>query len=49
MFFPKKLKFYGLRDVDSIPQLQRLSDEQKFEIKVVAHILPFRVNNYVIE
>ncbi|GBD87596.1 L-lysine 2,3-aminomutase [bacterium BMS3Abin03] len=49
MFFPKKLKFYGLRDIDSIPQLQRLSDEQKFEIKVVAHILPFRVNNYVIE
>jgi KamA family protein len=45
----RKLKFYGLRDIDRIPQLQKLSDEQRFNIKVVANVLPFRTNNYVVE
>ena len=45
----KKMKFYGLRDLDNIPQLQVLSDDQIFAIKVVSSVLPFRVNNYVIE
>ena len=45
----KKMKFYGLRDIDNIPQLQVLSDDQRFAIKVVSSVLPFRVNNYVIE
>ena len=45
----KKMKFYGLRDLDNIPQLQGLSDDQRFAIKVVSSVLPFRVNNYVIE
>lgn len=49
MVTPKKMKFYGLMDIDNIPQLQDLSDEQKFSIKVVSHILPFRANNYVVE
>jgi KamA family protein len=43
------MKLYGLRDIDNIPQLHSLSSEQKFELKVVSHVLPFRVNNYVIE
>jgi len=45
----KNMKFYSLRDIDKLPQLQNLSPEQRFEIKVVSHILPFRVNNYVVE
>jgi KamA family protein len=45
----KKLKFYGLRDLENIPQLQVLSEDQRFAIKVVSSVLPFRVNNYVIE
>lgn len=49
MITPKKMKFYGLTDIDNIPQLKDLSDEQKFAIKVVSHILPFRANNYVVE
>ncbi len=49
MITPGKMKFYGLRDIDNIPQLQKLSSEQKFELKVVSHVLPFRVNNYVVE
>lgn len=46
---PKKMKFYGLRDIDTIPQLKSLSKEERFNIKVVSNVLPFRVNNYVIE
>ena len=46
---PKKMKFYGLRDLDNITQIQALRDDQKFEIKVVSHVLPFRVNNYVLD
>ena len=49
MITPGKMKFYGLRDIDNIPHMQSLSSEQKFELKVVAHVLPFRVNNYVVE
>jgi KamA family protein len=49
MITPKKLKIYGLKDLDKIPQLQALSQEEIFGIKVVAHVLPFRTNNYVVE
>ena len=49
MITPKKMKFYGLMDIDNIPQLQGLNQEQRFAIKVVSHILPFRANNYVVE
>jgi KamA family protein len=43
------MKFYSLRDIDNIPQLQMLSKEERFNIKVVSNVLPFRVNNYVVE
>ncbi|MGA8263701.1 MAG: lysine 2,3-aminomutase [Ignavibacteriaceae bacterium] len=49
MIAPKKMKFYGLKDIDNIPQLQHLTDEQRFAIKVVSNVLPFRANNYVVE
>ncbi len=49
MIKPRQMKFYGLRDIDKIPQLQNLSDEKRFEIKVVSNVLPFRTNNYVVE
>jgi len=45
----QKLKFYGLNNIEKIPQLERLSKEQIFAIKVVANVLPFRTNNYVVE
>lgn len=44
-----KIKYYGLSQIDNIPQLNRLSQEQQFETKAVAHVLPFRVNNYVLD
>jgi len=49
MISPRKMKFYGIRDLDSIPQIQNLPEDQRFQIKVVSTVLPFRVNNYVIE
>ncbi len=48
MIIPRKMRFYGLRDIDNLPQLNNLTDEQKFQIKVVSNILPFRTNNYVV-
>ena len=49
MIAPRKMKFYGLRNIDKIPQLQNLSKDERFATKVVAHVLPFRTNNYVVE
>ena len=44
-----RMKFYGLRDLDSIPGLDRLSSDDRRALEVVAHVLPFRVNNYVLD
>jgi KamA family protein len=49
MITPRKMKFYGLKDLDTIPQLKALSKEKRFATKVVSHVLPFRTNNYVVE
>ena len=40
---------YTERQLDRIPQLARLSGEQRFEMRVVASVLPFRVNRYVVD
>lgn len=42
-------KVFTQRDIDRIEPLARLSDEQRFEMKVVSSVLPFRVNQYVID
>ncbi len=44
-----QFKVYTQRDLDRIEPLVRLSDEQRFEMKVVSTVLPFRVNQYVID
>ena len=49
MIKPMKMKFYGLRHIDQIPQLHQLTEEERFDIKVVSNVLPFRTNNYVVE
>ena len=38
-----------LRNFDRIPQISRLSENTKFAIRVVGSVLPFRVNNYVVD
>ena len=49
MITPRKMKFFGLKDIDNIPQLKKLSDKEIFALKVVSNVLPFRTNNYVIK
>lgn len=49
MINPKQMRFFGLKDIDNIPQLKVLSVDERFAIKVVSNVLPFRTNNYVIE
>lgn len=45
----QKIRLYGIKDIDHIPQLKRISREERLKMKAVAHVLPFRVNNYVVE
>ncbi|GAB4327006.1 MAG: KamA family radical SAM protein [Dehalococcoidia bacterium] len=41
---------YTVRNFREIPHVQEhLSDEQRFAIEVVAQVLPFKTNNYVVE
>lgn len=45
-----KYKTYTVKTFRQIPQVQKyLSEEQKFDIEVVAQVFPFKVNNYVID
>lgn len=45
---PLDYRVYTKRNVEQIPHLRRLTPEQRFDIRVVANVLPFRVNNYVL-
>ncbi|NOX62954.1 MAG: lysine 2,3-aminomutase [Chloroflexi bacterium] len=42
-------KVYTLQNFKQIPQIRRLDDDQIRAIEIVGRVLPFRVNNYVIE
>ncbi len=44
-----RLRFYHLGHLDEMRQLDRLPDGYREAMKVVAHVLPFRVNNYVVD
>jgi KamA family protein len=37
------------RNFRDIPQVQLLSEEERFSVEVVARVLPFKTNNYVVE
>ena len=45
---PERFKVYTQRDLGAIPQLQQLPESLRFEMEVVASVLPFRVNEYVL-
>ncbi len=45
---PYPYKSYSLHNYDKIPQIQRLTREQKEAIEVVGRVLPFKTNSYVI-
>ena len=44
-----KLRVLTEGHIDEIPQIAGLSEEQRFEMRVVASVLPFRVNGHVLE
>lgn len=44
-----KYKAYLIHNFKTIPQMKKLSDEEINEIEVVGNVLPFKVNNYVID
>ena len=44
-----EFKVYTRKDIDDIRELQTLSEEQRLDMKAVSAVLPFRVNNYVIQ
>lgn len=45
----RKFKVYTQLNIEKIPQLDRFSADQVLSMKAVAQVLPFRVNDYVID
>jgi len=43
------IKYYNLSNFETIPQIKNLTQEQINAIKIVGNVLPFKVNNYVID
>ena len=43
------MKSYTLSNFRQLPQIQQFSEEKQFEMEVVGNVLPFKVNNYVVE
>lgn len=46
---PSRFKVYTDSTIDRIPQLKRLDPDLRIRMKAVASVLPFRVNQYVID
>ncbi len=46
---PRKYRAFVRSDIDRIPQLRRLGPEQLLAMKAVSAVLPFRVNEYVVD
>lgn len=45
----QRFKVYTANHLEQIAQIQKLPEEQKFAMRVVSNVLPFRVNQYVID
>ena len=45
----QKYRAYNIKNFRNIPQMQYLSEEEKSAIEVVGSVLPFKVNNYVVD
>ena len=43
------IKSYTLQNFRSLPQIQKLDEERRFDMEVVGNVLPFKANNYVVE
>jgi len=50
MGFKHNYKVYSLHNFKKIPQIEKyLTKEQIFDIEIVGNVLPFKVNNYVVD
>jgi KamA family protein len=43
------LRYYTLRDLHALPQMQRIKESRRQAMQVVGNVLPFRANNYVVD
>lgn len=48
-FTARRFEHHGLREIENLPQLQRFDADERFAMRVVATVLPFRVNTYVLD
>jgi len=48
VFLPRRFQAFTDRQIDKITWLRRLPEQQRFAMKVVASVLPFRVNEYLV-
>jgi len=46
---PRKYRAYTRKDIDAIPQLDRVAPRLRTAMKAVSAVLPFRVNDYVLD
>ena len=46
---PRPFTVFTEKNLEKIPQLSRFSADQVLAMRAVANVLPFRVNNYVID
>lgn len=46
---PNRYRAYSNKNIDSLPQFRNLGFEQRTAIQAVSRVLPFRVNNYVVD
>jgi KamA family protein len=44
-----RYRVYTQKNIDSIPHIQHLSDADRMAMRAVAAVLPFRINNYVLD
>jgi KamA family protein len=44
-----KYRAYSIKNFRKIPQMSGLSEELKQDIEIVGHVLPFKVNNFVLD
>jgi KamA family protein len=45
----KNIKYYHTKDIETLPQLAKFSEQDRLRMRAIASILPFQCNNYVIE
>ncbi|MEE2887451.1 MAG: lysine 2,3-aminomutase, partial [Planctomycetota bacterium] len=45
----RKFRVYTQKNMHEMPQIQGLSESEQVAMQAVAAVLPFRVNDYVVE